>query len=76
MKSDKELFELAKHYVMFVDEYEKTMLDYELEELKEEMDKIRNTVLEKGYNIDKFVEYQNLYREMSMGEYFEFIKTL
>lgn len=76
MKGDKELFKLAKHYVMLVDEYEKTMLDYELEELKEEMDKIRNAVLEKGYNIDKFVEYQNLYKEMSMAEYFEFIKTL
>lgn len=74
MKSDKELFNLAKDYVMLMDLYRKDRLDNE--ELKEYMDKIRNTVLENGYDVDKFVEYQNLYREMSIAEYHEFIKTL
>lgn len=74
MKSEKELFNLAKSYVMFVDLYEKAIVNNE--EFAEEMDKIRNKVLEKGYDIDKFVEYQNLYREMTISDYFAFIKML
>lgn len=74
MKSDKELFKLARDYVMLFDLYEKARVDEE--EFKEHMNKIRNTVLEKGYSVDKFVEYQTIYKEMTIGEYFEFIKTL
>lgn len=74
MKSDKELFELAKDYVMLIDLYVKDRL-YQ-EEFKEDMEKIRNTILKKGYDIDKFVEYQELYRNMSIAEYYDFIKTL
>lgn len=74
MRSDKELFRLAKDYVMLIDLYAKDRLYRE--EFSEEMDKIRNEVLKKGYNIDKFVEYQNLYRELSIKDYYEFIKTL
>lgn len=74
MNSEKELFKLARNYVMLFDLYEKARVNNE--EFAEEMDKIRNEVLQKGYNIDKFVEYQNLYREMTVAEYYEFIKTL
>ena len=74
MNSDKELFNLAKNYVMLIDLYEKARL-YD-EEFKEEMEKIRNEVLEKGYDVDKFVEYQNLYRQMTVVEYYEFVKNL
>lgn len=74
MKSEKELFNLAKNYVMVFDLYERARVSNE--EFAEEMDKIRNEVLKKGYNIDKFVEYQNLYRELSIKDYYEFIKTL
>lgn len=74
MKSDRELFRLAKDYVMLIDLYARDRLYRE--EFSEEMDKIRNEVLKKGYNIDKFVEYQNLYRELSIKDYYEFIKTL
>lgn len=74
MKSDKELFNLAKNYVMLFDLYEKARVDNE--EFKEHMNKIRNEVLEKGYSVDKFVVYQNLYREMTIKEYYDFIKTL
>lgn len=74
MKSDKDLFNLAKNYVMVFDLYERARVNNE--EFAEEMDKIRNEVLKKGYNIDKFVEYQNLYRELTVAEYYEFIKTL
>lgn len=76
MKSEKELFNLAKSYVMLDQEIQKALPEYELEEIKENMNEIRNTVLEKGYDIDKFVHYQQMYKEMSVTEYFEFIKTL
>lgn len=74
MKGDRELFNLAKNYVMVFDLYERARINNE--EFAEEMDKIRNEVLKKGYSIDKFVEYQNLYRELSIKDYYEFIKTL
>lgn len=74
MNNDKELFKLARHYVMLIDSFEKATL-YD-DEFEEEMEKIRNEVLEKRYDIDKFVEYQKLYREMTVAEYYEFIKTL
>ena len=35
-----------------------------------------NVLLEKKYDVGKFLEYKQLYKEMSVGEYFEFIKTL
>lgn len=74
MKGDRELFNLAKNYVMVFDLYERARVNNE--EFAEEMDNIRNEVLKKGYNINKFIEYQNLYRELSVAEYYEFIKTL
>ena len=76
MKSEKELFELAKMYVMLDREFQRPLPEYEVEEIKESMEGIRNTLLEKQYDVDKFVHYQQLYKEMSIGEYFEFIKTL
>lgn len=76
MKSEKELFNLAKSYVMLDREFQRALPEYELEEIKENIEEIRNTILEKGYDVDKFVHYQQMYKEMSIGEYFEFIKTL
>ena len=76
MKSEKELFELSKMYVMLSDELNKELLSFEFDEVKENMEQIRNTILEKGYDVNKFMHYQLMYREMSIGEYFEFIKTL
>lgn len=76
MKSEKELFELAKMYVMLSDELDKELSNFEFDEVKENMEGIRNTLLEKGYDVNTFMHYQKLYREMSIGEYFEFIKTL
>ena len=74
MKSERELFKLAKNYVMLIDLYERARVNNE--EFKEHLEEIRNKVLEKGYSVDKFVEYQNLYRKMTTVEYHEFIKTL
>ena len=76
MQSEKELFNLAKMYVMLSNELDRELLSFEYDEVKENMEEIRNTILEKGYDVNKFMQYQQMYREMSIAEYFEFIKTL
>ena len=78
MKSDKELFGLAQMYVTLEDEYKKATEYnlYELDEIKEGLENVRDTLFQKGYDIDKFIYYQELYRTMTIGEYFKFIKTL
>ena len=75
MKSDKELFGLARLYVSLSGEFEKAS-DYERDEIKKGLEDIRDTLLRKGYDVDKFVYYQQLYKTMTIGEYLEFIKTL
>lgn len=78
MKSDKELFGLAQMYVTLEKEYQKAAeYDlYDLAEIKKGLENIRDTLFQKGYDIDKFIHYQQLYRTMTMREYVEFIKTL
>ena len=78
MKNDKELFGLAQMYVTLEDEYRKISEHdlHELGEVKKGLENIRDTLFQKGYDIDKFIHYQHLYRTMSIKEYFEFIKTL
>ena len=77
MKSDKELFDLAKMYVVLSNELERRLSpEYELEEIKESLEEIRNTLLEKNYDVNKFLHFQQLYKELSIKEYYEFIKTL
>ena len=76
MRSDKELFNLAKSYVMLSEEFKKELPEYELKEVKSELEKIRDVLFQKNYDVDKFVEHQQLYQKMTMTEYFEFIKTL
>lgn len=78
MKSDKELFGLAQMYVTLEKEYQKAA-EYDLHdlnEIKKGLENISNTLFQKGYDIDKFIHYQHLYRTMTIGEYAEFIKTL
>ena len=76
MKSDKELFDLAKQYVMLSEEFKKELPEYELDEIKKELEGIRDVLFQKGYDVDKFVYYQQIYKKMTMNEYFEFVKTL
>ena len=78
MNSDKELFGLAQMYVTLEKEYQKAS-EYDLHdlnEIKRGLENISNTLFQKGYDIDKFIHYQHLYRNMTIGEYVEFIKTL
>ncbi len=76
MKSEKELFNLAKSYVMLESELDKPLREYEIEEVKESMEEIRNVLLKKSYDVDTFNHYRELYQTMSISEYFEFVKTL
>ena len=78
MKSDKELFGLVQMYVTLEKEYEKAT-EYglhDLSEIKKGLENISNTLFQKGYDVDKFIHYQQLYRIMTIKEYMEFIKTL
>ena len=78
LKSDKELFGLAQMYVSLEREYTKASeYDlYELDEIKKGLENIRDTLFQKGYDIDKFIHYQHLYQTMTVGEYVDFIKNL
>ena len=74
MKSEKELFNLAKMYALLEMDFQKPLPEYEIDEMREAMQEIRNTLLEKGYSVDRFIGYKRLYKKMSVAEYLEFIK--
>ena len=76
MKSEKELFTLAKDMVFIEDTLQKNVNEMVREELNEEAAKIRNTLLQKNYDVNTFLHYKDLYKTMSIAEYYEFIKTL
>ena len=77
MRSKKELFQLAQMYVGLEEQFNRaSQYEYELDEIKIELANIRNILFKKGYDIDEFVYYQQLYKTMTIKEYSEFIKTL
>lgn len=77
MRSEKELFKLATDMLFINDKLqdEKTN-DFVREELIEEANRIRSILLKKNYDVNMFLHYQEIYKKMSIKEYFEFIKTL
>lgn len=77
MKSEKELFNLAKTYVVLNNELQRRLQpECEMDEIKDSLEEIRNILLKKNYDINQFLHYQQLYEEMSIKEYYDFIKTL
>lgn len=79
MRSEKELFRLAQMYVGLEEQFKRASeyeSEYEIDEIKSELENIRNTLLKKGYDVNEFIYYQELYKTMTIKEYFEFIKTL
>ena len=76
MKSEKELFTLAKDMVFIEDTLQKNVNEMVREELNDEAAKIRNILLTKNYDVNTFLHYKDLYKSMSIAEYYEFIKTL
>lgn len=76
MRSEKELFKLATDMVFIENKLETTCDELVKEELYEEAIKIRNILLKKNYDVNMFLYYQEIYKKMSVPEYYEFIKTL
>lgn len=77
MKSDKELFSLARQMVFINDSIQRgNVNEFEREELFEEGNRIRNVLLKKEYDVNKFVHYQELHKTMTVGEYIKFVQSL
>lgn len=76
MKSEKELFKLAMDMVFIEDRLEKTFNEMEREELLGEAERIRNVLLRKNYDVNSFLYYKDLYKTMSISEYYKFIDSL
>ena len=77
MRSEKELFRLAKDMVFIEDKMQDMRAsEWVKGELKEEADKIRRVLLEKHYDVNTFLYYKDLYREMTIAEYYEFMDSL
>ena len=77
MKSEKELFKLATDMSFITDKLqdEKTD-DFVREELIEEANRIRDILLKKNYDVNMFLHYQEIYKKMSVKQYYEFLDTL
>lgn len=76
MRSEKELFRLAKDMAFIEDKLQEGCNSMIREELTEEAAKIRHILLKKNYDVSMFLHYKDLYKTMTMAEYYEFIKTL
>lgn len=76
MRSEKELFKLATDMSFIEDKLQKNIDDFTREELMEEATRIRDILLRKNYDVDMFLCYKDLYKTLSVAEYYEFIKKL
>lgn len=76
MRSEKELFRLAKDMVFIEDKLQEGCNSMVKEELTVEAEKIRRTLLEKNYDVNTFLYYKDLYKTMTIDEYYEFIMFL
>ena len=77
VRSKKELFGLAQMYVGLEEQFKRASgCEYEIDEIKSELENIRNILLKKGYDVNEFIYYQELYKTMTIEEYSKFIKTL
>lgn len=76
MRSEKELFKLAKDMAFIEDKLQENISSFVREELLEEASNIRNILFKKNYDVNMFLYYKDLYKTLSVAEYYEFIKTL
>lgn len=76
MRSEKELFKLATDMCFIEDKLQENINSFVREELIEEAEKIRNILFKKNYDVNMFLYYKDLYKTLSVAEYYEFIKTL
>ncbi|WP_235190051.1 hypothetical protein [Bacillus gaemokensis] len=67
---------LAKEMVWVNDELDKENLyEWDRDEFKKKADEIQMKVISGNYSIDLFIQYMNEYRNLSLGEYNEWIKS-
>ena len=76
MKSEKELFKLATDMSFIEDKLQEDVNEMVRDELIEEAARIRNILFKKNYDVNMFLYYKDLYKTLSVAEYYEFIKTL
>lgn len=76
MKSELELFKLAKDMAFIENELRDCYNEMVKEELKEEARRIRKVLLEKNYDVNTFLHYKDLYKTMTVEEYIEFVRLL
>ncbi|KEK23974.1 hypothetical protein BAGA_05665 [Bacillus gaemokensis] len=58
------------------DELDKENLyEWDRDEFKKKADEIQMKVISGNYSIDLFIQYMNEYRNLSLGEYNEWIKS-
>lgn len=76
MRSEKELFRLAKDMAFIEDKLQEGCSEMVREELAEEAAKIGKFLLEKNYDVNTFIYYKDLYKTMTIEEYYEFFKFL
>lgn len=76
MRSEMELFKLAKDMAFIEDKLQDCYNEMIRKELKEEAARIRRILLEKNYDVNTFLHYKDLYKTMTIEEYYEFIRLL
>lgn len=76
MRSEKELFKLATDMSFIEDKLQDDPDEWVKEELHEEAKKIRDILLRKNYNVNTFLYYKELYKTLTVAEYYEFIDKL
>lgn len=76
MKSELELFKLAKEMAFIEDKLQEGCNEMVREELTKEAARIRKMLLEKNYDVNTFLHYKDLYKTMTVHEYYDFIKIL
>ena len=76
MRSEKELFKLATDMSFIEDKLQDDPDEWVKEELHEEAKKIRDILFRKNYDVNTFLYYKELYKTLTVAEYYKFIDTL
>lgn len=76
MRSEKELFNLAKDMAFIEDKLQENVGGLVREELTAEAKRIRSVLLQKNYDVNMFLHYKELYKNMTVAEYYAFLDKL
>ena len=76
MRSEKELFKLARDMVYIEDKLQANVSELMREELTQAAAEIRAELLKKNYDVNTFLHYKEIYPKMTVSEYYAFLDTL